>query len=135
MNNASSGAATGAFRGNHKFGDSTLEPSAKLSMVWEGQSTWADSLGTEPPARLSSAGRAMPFEIIMMVIQPALTCRLPFALAILGITLCAVFALIEHRVCGWTNRKQDLAMSWMVFGRQCSDVPARAIETKAPLMK
>lgn len=34
-----------------------------------------------------------------------------FALAILGILLYAVFALIEQRVCGWANRKQDLAMA------------------------
>ena len=32
-----------------------------------------------------------------------------FALAILGILLYGVFALIEQRVCGWANRKTDLA--------------------------
>jgi NitT/TauT family transport system permease protein len=34
-----------------------------------------------------------------------------FALAILGIALYAVFALIEQRICGWANRKQEFAMS------------------------
>lgn len=34
-----------------------------------------------------------------------------FALALLGILLYAVFALIEQRVCGWANRKQELAMA------------------------
>lgn len=33
-----------------------------------------------------------------------------FALAILGILLYAVFALIEQRVCGWANRKQEFAV-------------------------
>ena len=33
------------------------------------------------------------------------------ALAILGILLYAVFALIEQRVRGWANRKNDLAMA------------------------
>lgn len=32
-----------------------------------------------------------------------------FALAMLGICLYAVFALIEQRVCGWANRRNDLA--------------------------
>ena len=31
-----------------------------------------------------------------------------FALALLGVLLYAVFALIEERVCGWANRKTDL---------------------------
>ena len=34
-----------------------------------------------------------------------------FALALLGILLYAVFAFIEQRVCGWANRKQELAMA------------------------
>jgi NitT/TauT family transport system permease protein len=33
-----------------------------------------------------------------------------FALALLGVMLYAIFALIEQRVCGWANRKADLAM-------------------------
>jgi len=33
-----------------------------------------------------------------------------FALAFLGIVLYAVFALLEQRVCGWANRKQDFAV-------------------------
>ncbi|SMF55860.1 NitT/TauT family transport system permease protein [Xaviernesmea oryzae] len=33
-----------------------------------------------------------------------------FALALLGILLYAVFAIIEQRVCGWANRKQEFAM-------------------------
>ncbi|RYC30644.1 ABC transporter permease [Lichenibacterium minor] len=32
-----------------------------------------------------------------------------FALAILGIILYAVFAVIEHRICGWASRKTELA--------------------------
>ncbi|KQO76112.1 ABC transporter permease [Rhizobium sp. Leaf262] len=34
-----------------------------------------------------------------------------FALAILGIALYAVFAVIEQRVCGWANRKQEFALN------------------------
>ncbi|WP_160003875.1 ABC transporter permease [Rhizobium sp. 18055] len=34
-----------------------------------------------------------------------------FALAILGIMLYAAFAVIEQKVCGWANRKQELAMA------------------------
>lgn len=34
-----------------------------------------------------------------------------FALAILGILLYAVFAVVEKRVCGWATRKQELAMN------------------------
>lgn len=34
-----------------------------------------------------------------------------FALALLGIGLYAVFALIEQRVCGWANRRNDFAMA------------------------
>lgn len=34
-----------------------------------------------------------------------------FALAALGILLYAIFAVLEQRVCGWANRKQDLAMA------------------------
>jgi NitT/TauT family transport system permease protein len=33
-----------------------------------------------------------------------------FALAILGVMLYAIFALIEQRVCGWANRKAEFAM-------------------------
>lgn len=33
-----------------------------------------------------------------------------FALALLGIMLYVIFAFIEQRVCGWANRKQELAM-------------------------
>lgn len=33
-----------------------------------------------------------------------------FALALLGILLYAVFALVEQRVCGWANRKQEFAL-------------------------
>ena len=33
-----------------------------------------------------------------------------FALALLGILLYAVFAIVEQRVCGWANRKQEFAM-------------------------
>lgn len=33
-----------------------------------------------------------------------------FALALLGILLYAIFAVIEQRVCGWANRKQEFAM-------------------------
>lgn len=33
-----------------------------------------------------------------------------FALALLGILLYAAFAVIEQRVCGWANRKQEFAM-------------------------
>ncbi|MNV68917.1 hypothetical protein D3C71_1617940 [compost metagenome] len=33
-----------------------------------------------------------------------------FALAFLGIALYSVFAVIEQRVCGWANRKQEFAM-------------------------
>ncbi|TWF59078.1 ABC transporter permease [Neorhizobium alkalisoli] len=33
-----------------------------------------------------------------------------FALAFLGIALYSVFAIIEQRVCGWANRKQEFAM-------------------------
>jgi NitT/TauT family transport system permease protein len=33
-----------------------------------------------------------------------------FALAFLGIALYAVFAVIEQRVCGWANRKQEFAV-------------------------
>ena len=33
-----------------------------------------------------------------------------FALALLGILLYAVFAIIEQRVCGWANRKQEFAL-------------------------
>ncbi len=33
-----------------------------------------------------------------------------FALALLGVLLYAVFALIERRVCGWANRKTEFAM-------------------------
>jgi NitT/TauT family transport system permease protein len=32
-----------------------------------------------------------------------------FALALLGIMLYAIFAVIEQRVCGWANRKQEFA--------------------------
>ncbi|MNR67306.1 hypothetical protein D3C85_1912280 [compost metagenome] len=34
-----------------------------------------------------------------------------FALAILGILLYVVFALVEQRVCGWANRKTDFAVA------------------------
>jgi NitT/TauT family transport system permease protein len=34
-----------------------------------------------------------------------------FALALLGIMLYVVFALIEQRVCGWANRKTEFAMA------------------------
>ncbi|NSZ66575.1 ABC transporter permease (plasmid) [Agrobacterium tumefaciens] len=34
-----------------------------------------------------------------------------FALAILGIALYAVFAVIEQRVCGWASRKNEFAMT------------------------
>lgn len=34
-----------------------------------------------------------------------------FALALLGILLYAIFALIEQRICGWANRKQDFAVA------------------------
>ncbi len=33
-----------------------------------------------------------------------------FSLALLGIALYSVFAVIEQRVCGWANRKQEFAM-------------------------
>jgi NitT/TauT family transport system permease protein len=33
-----------------------------------------------------------------------------FALALLGIMLYAIFAVIEQRVCGWANRKQEFAL-------------------------
>ncbi|MBJ6134354.1 ABC transporter permease [Ochrobactrum sp. Q0168] len=33
-----------------------------------------------------------------------------FALALLGIILYAIFALIEQRICGWANRKQEFAL-------------------------
>ncbi|RYG95156.1 MAG: ABC transporter permease, partial [Alphaproteobacteria bacterium] len=34
-----------------------------------------------------------------------------FALAILGIALYAVFAVIEQRVCGWASRKDQFAIN------------------------
>lgn len=34
-----------------------------------------------------------------------------FALALMGILLYAIFALIEQRVCGWANRKQAFALN------------------------
>ncbi|WP_337269661.1 ABC transporter permease [Oryzifoliimicrobium ureilyticus] len=34
-----------------------------------------------------------------------------FALAFLGIALYSVFAVIEQRVCGWANRRQELAVN------------------------
>ncbi|MDF2117442.1 ABC transporter permease [Roseiarcaceae bacterium H3SJ34-1] len=34
-----------------------------------------------------------------------------FALALLGILLYVVFALIEQRICGWANRKNEFAMA------------------------
>ena len=55
--NASSGTASGSFKGsrwlavtgltgNYKAGVYMLEPSAKLYMLWESQNAWTDSLGT-----------------------------------------------------------------------------------------
>ena len=65
---ATSGAATGSFTGsrwlatsgltgNHAFGAFTIEPSAKIFVVWERQSAWTDSLGAAQASRNFSAGR------------------------------------------------------------------------------
>ncbi len=63
-----SGTATGSFdgsrwlvitglTGNQKLGLFTLEPSAKVYVLWERQTAWTDSLGTLNNARSFSSGR------------------------------------------------------------------------------
>jgi len=66
--NATAGTATGSFNGSRwlfttgltghqKFSDFTIEPSAKLFVLWENQTAWTDSLGTAQAANNFSSGR------------------------------------------------------------------------------
>lgn len=65
---ASAGNASGSFTGsrwlvssgltgNQSVGAFTVEPSAKIFVVWERQTAWTDSLGAAQPSRDFSAGR------------------------------------------------------------------------------
>ncbi len=66
---ASAGTANGSFTGSRwlastgltgyqKFGAFSLEPSAKVFVLWERENTWTDNLGTLQDTRTFSAGRA-----------------------------------------------------------------------------
>ncbi len=50
--------ATTGLTGDHRFGAYTLEPSAKLYVLWERQTAWTDTLGAAHSDRNFSSGRA-----------------------------------------------------------------------------